>query len=150
MDYSNLNEKQVEFIIRTIKKLLNEMPKSFPLPSVSKVNETYKVRDENYNIDFKLHVYRGRIENRYSMHIRFSKNNMHLVRLCINSGTGHKNYADNTSVGKSHIHIYDVKSPTNEYAYGLDDYDFFEEDELIESFEKFLKFLSIEVREDNP
>lgn len=56
---------------------------------------------------------------------------MHLVLLCINSGTSHKNHAENTSVGKGHIHIYDAKSPTNEYAYSLDDYDFFEEDELI-------------------
>lgn len=54
------------------------------------------------NIAYKMHVYRGNIGYKYSVHLRFTNNNVHLIRLCIN-GSRHHN-EDGTIVGKNHLH----------------------------------------------
>lgn len=77
------------------------------------------------------------------MHIRFKQNNLHLVRLCINANNNHINKSDGTNVGRNHIHIYKSSEPDGLYAYELENHIFEASDELIESFQKFIKFLNI-------
>lgn len=141
-DLDKLTDKEVNELIAAIKESLNNLPGSFPL--VGKVNGDYKITDKNNQIDYTLHVYRGKINTtRYSIHIRFNHNHQHLVRLCINAGNNHINKSDGSKVGRNHIHIYDVSEPGYNRAFELNNYMFSESDMLIEAFLKFVKFLNI-------
>ena len=141
-DLDNLTDSEVKILIETMKELLDKTIQSEPL--IGKVNDDYRVKDYLNSIEYILHIYRGKFEpNRYSMHIRFTQNHLHLVRLCINASNNHINKSDKTNAGKNHIHIYDSFEEDMNYAYNLDNYIFDSEDSLIESFYKFIDFLNI-------
>lgn len=143
-DLDNLTDSEVKALIETIKELLDKTIQSEPIIGVAKVSEDYRVTDAINHIEYILHLHRGKLEaNKYSMHIRFTYNHIHLVRLCINAGNNHINKSDRTNVGKNHIHIYDSSTDSMEYAYNLDNYTFDKNDSLIESFYKFIDFLNI-------
>ncbi len=74
-----------------------------------------------------MHVYRGNIGYKYSVHLRFTDNNVHLIRLCIN-GSRHHN-EDETIVGKNHL-------PFNN------------SDELDATVEKFINYANIKGKEE--
>ncbi len=144
MDLDDLTDDQVNILIDSIKRSLDELPRFFPTITLYKVDGDYKIVDEKYEIEYVLHVYRGKHDiHRYSMHIRFKQNNLHLVRLCINANNNHINKSDGTNVGRNHIHIYKRSEPDGLYAYELENHIFEASDELIESFQKFIKFLNI-------
>nr|WP_231793346.1 hypothetical protein [Limosilactobacillus albertensis] len=94
-----------------------------------------------------MHVYRGNIGYKYSVHLRFTNNNVHLIRLCIN-GSRHHN-EDGTIVGKNHLHIYKYHdSHIEDYAYDLNHLPFDNSDELDAAVEKFINYANIKGKEE--
>lgn len=142
MDIDNLSDSEVVTLIKEIKHFLDHPV--FAFPQTGKYKKSEIVQDKINGIEYKLVIYRGNLENKYSMHIRFSENDIHLVRLCINGST-HTNKSDGTTVGKNHIHIYKNEEPVRkDYAYDLEKYNFVKTDDLANSFDKFIQFVSID------
>lgn len=141
MDLEKLTDNEVNMLIDEIKTSLTNI--SINIPLVGKYKMDMKVTGKTSNLVYSFHAYRGRIENKYSMHIRFKETNAHLVRLCIN-GSAHHN-SDGTKVSGNHIHIYRFNGKYPEsYAYPLEDYEFDENDPLDKALSNFIKLLHIE------
>lgn len=60
MDLDDLTDDQVNILIDSIKRSLDELPKFFPTIALYKVDGDYKIVDEKYEIEYVLHVYRGK------------------------------------------------------------------------------------------
>lgn len=141
MNIDNLSESEVVILIRNVKHFLDNPQVSIPLCGTYEFDEN--VQDPDSKIKYKLHARRGNLNIKYSIHIRFSDNNLHLVRLCIN-GPRHTNKLDNTKVSGNHLHIYDKNDPSHNHAYELEKYGkFISTDDLGKSFDKFLRFNNI-------
>lgn len=140
MNLDKLTDSEVATLIQSIKVFLNH-----PIlitPTIGKFKTEDSVSDKINGISYKLSIFRGNLDTKYSMHIRFGTNNYHLVRLCIN-GSRHHN-SDGSVLPKSHIHIYRFRNGTIEaYARQLDTTPFDKSDELAKSMEKFIKYVNI-------
>ncbi|MGN1272620.1 MAG: DUF6978 family protein [Lactobacillus sp.] len=144
IDTTKLTSQDVHDLIDEIKEFANQLSISIPLVGKFKLDK--EVIGKDTQISYRFHIYRGNIKIKYSLHLRFSDNNIHLVRLCIN-GTKHKNY-DGTETGKNHIHIYKYLSSedrTVEYAYDLNDFPFDPNDELTDAVAKFSQYINLKV-----
>lgn len=142
IDTTKLTSKDVRALIDEIKEFADQINISIPL--VGKYELNAEVIGKNTQLLYKFHIYRGNIAIKYSLHLRFSDNNIHLVRLCVN-GTKHKNY-DGTEVGRNHIHIYKYLSSEDrivDYAYGLDNFPFDSQDKLEDAVAKFNKYINL-------
>ena len=143
MDLEKLSDNEVDELINEAKNFLEKFVLRVPL---GKFNENRNVLGESSNLEYIWHAYRGRLDTKYSLQIRFKQNNKHLVRLCIN-GTRHHNY-DGTIIEGNHIHIYRyINNAVFDYAYSLDKYTFNSSDELGDAISKFLQF--VHIRDDN-
>lgn len=60
MDLDDLTDDQVNILIDSIKRSLDELPKFFPTITLYKFDGDYKIVDEKYEIEYVLHVYRGK------------------------------------------------------------------------------------------
>ena len=148
MDLDNLTDDEVKYLIlyikKSIDKTIDDINKEMPL--IGRIKKNIQVLDYENNINYILHIYRGEIENKYSMHIRFNENHIHLVRLCIN-GSNHIN-SDGTNGGRNHLHVYkNINNQHEDYAYDIMKYninEFSKNDNLLTSFDKFVKLLNIE------
>ncbi|MBP2056971.1 hypothetical protein J2Z60_000133 [Lactobacillus colini] len=139
MDLEKLTDNEVNELIHEAKHFLENFVLSVPL---GKFKENRNVLGESSNLEYIWFAYRGALESKYSLHIRFKQNNVHLVRLCIN-GSNHHNY-DGTIVNGNHIHIYKyANNNIFDYAYPLDDYIFNSTDKLGDAIHKFLNFVHI-------
>ncbi|QLL71026.1 hypothetical protein GTO83_06780 [Lactobacillus sp. 3B(2020)] len=145
MDTNNLSDSAVKELIQELKNFLK--PTTIDIPQLGKYKKEASLVGKRHGIEYKFHVYRGNIQVKYSIHLRFVKNDVHLVRLCIN-GTKHHN-EDGTVVGKNHIHIYKKHNDHIEsYAYDLKQFPFDESSELSEGVEKFLSYVNIRERDE--
>lgn len=139
MNPDKLTDDEVNQLIHEVKEFLDHP--SFNTPSFGKYRQEENLSDNSNGIIYKLHIYRGALESKYSMHIRFSSNNTHLVRLCIN-GSVHHNYDGNVS--GNHIHIYTFHNgQVLDYAYPLDQTPFNKSDDLAKSMDNFFKYVNI-------
>lgn len=95
-------------------------------------------------IEYKLHLYRHPLQaDRYSIHLRFTENNHHLIRIDINNGS-HRN-PDGIKIKQNHIHIYKYEEglPRDAYAFPLDT----DDSNIVSVFdalEYFLKYNNIQ------
>ncbi len=98
-------------------------------------------------IRYILHIRVGKFENRYSIHLRFIENNMHLLRLDV--GTGHSN-PDGTHISGDHIHIY-VSSEKHAkfFATPLEKSDFPNLNNLADALDAFLDYTNVKRRRRN-
>ena len=103
MNLDNLTDEEVKNLILITKQSIDKTIKCIneQTPFIGRVKRDIKVVDYENMINYTLHVYRGNLENKYSMHIRFNNNYYHLLRLCIN-GSFHNN-SDGTNVGRNHF-----------------------------------------------
>lgn len=111
------------------------------------INNSTEFIDEDNGILYILHIRRGRIADRYSIHLRFKENNIHLARVDINPPK-HEN-PDRTVLerGKHHIHIYtNAYKKRDSVAYLLSPSEFPNVTNIIEVFESFIKKVNIEER----
>lgn len=92
MDLSSLNDNEVKALIEELKNFLKEV--RIEILPIGKYKQVAEVVGKASGISYRLHIYRGLLENKYSMHLRFAENNIHLVRLCIN-GNKHHNICTN-------------------------------------------------------
>ena len=123
MNLDNLTDEEVKNLILITKQSIDKTIKCIneQTPFIGRVKRDIKVVDYENMINYTLHVYRGNLENKYSMHIRFNNNYYHLLRLCIN-GSFHNN-SDGTNVGRNHLHVYKIKNGQYEgYAYDITKY----------------------------
>lgn len=148
MELDTLTDIEVIALIKELKQFLNNPQINIPMFGRYKDEET--VVDVLNNIEYRFKAYRGNLDTKYSIHIRFLDNNTHLVRLCIN-GSNHTNN-DGSKVGRNHIHIYKFDGhEQTDYAYALDELPFNESnelpfnesDDLIKSVNKFIEFVNI-------
>lgn len=131
---------EVWLLIKQLKEFLNHPQIS--IPTVGKYKKECVVSEKNGNIEYKLKIYRGNLNVKYSLHLRFVGNNEHLVRLCINGSKHHND--DGTVISPNHLHIYDFHDNYIESkAYELDELPFDKHEDLSESAGKFLDFLKI-------
>lgn len=107
MNFDSLSSLEVELLIKSLKNLKGKFAATEPL--FGKINDDTELLDNKNGIEYKLHRYRNPIQlNRYSIHIRFVRNDFHLIRLDINNGT-HRN-PDGTLIQQNHMHIYDNRT----------------------------------------
>lgn len=141
MDTDSLAPNEVHSLINELKYFFKST--TFNIPQIGKYKKESYISGKTSNLEYKFYIYRGKIHYKYSMHLRFSNNDKHLVRLCIN-GTRHHN-EDGSVVGKNHIHIYTLHSDNHveDYAYDLKKFPFDPDNELDQAVEKFIKYLNI-------
>lgn len=140
MNIDSLGTAEVYALISETKEFLKHP--TFSVPTLGKYQKEAIVTGTTNHIEYKFKIYRGNLNIKYSMHLRFIENNKHLVRLCIN-GSRHHN-TDGTKVSPNHIHIYDFHDGYIEgKAYELDDVPFDKDDDLTVAVDKFLDFLNI-------
>lgn len=87
MNLDKLSNDEVLTLINEIKKCLSAI--QLQLPLIGKYKKELQLKGDNSQVEYVFHAYRGRIENKYSLHLRFKENNIHLVRLCINGSRHH-------------------------------------------------------------
>lgn len=141
MDLERLSDPEVTRLIGTFKSFIEKPIQLPPLVGCGKDDAT--VEDSVNGIHYLLHYYRGNLDNKYSIHLRFVGDNIHLVRLCIN-GSRHYN-EDGSFVGGNHIHIYHylTNGTVEAKVFSLDKTPFGNPQDLIEDLEKFLKYVHI-------
>ena len=117
MDIYNLDENQVQRLIRSLKLLQDDV--MFDDPLIGKIKDDHSLTDYENDIEYKFHRYRHPLDTkRFSMHIRFTESNDMLIRLDINNGT-HRN-PDGNVIDQNHIHIYNnALEQKDAYAYEL-------------------------------
>lgn len=149
-DVDNLSKTEVAELIKALKEPVNEDSFSSmyqqlvtALPVLT-TQQNQAVIDPGNNIQYVFHVKRSRFENRYSIHLRFKSNNIHLVRLDI--GMGHLN-PDGTRIDSDHIHFY-VEPGTDSKHFGmaLETSDFPVISTFIDAFDAFLRYTNIQLR----
>lgn len=140
MELDTLTDMEVSALIMELKHFLKNPKINVPMFGKYKQEET--VVDKLNNIEYKFKSYRGNLDTKYSIHIRFLDNHKHLVRLCIN-GSNHINN-DGKKVGKNHIHIYKFDGvEQSDYAYDLSKVPFDEHDDLAKAVNTFIEFVNI-------
>lgn len=135
----NLTDREVELLIKESKHALKDLAFNITLGKFKLDKELISTHNK---IEYRFHAYRGSLTTKYSIHIRFEENNLHLVRLCIN-GQKHHN-RDKTIVSGNHIHIYTTSSGSYEdYAYELSDFPFDKNKELGPALDDFMCYTHI-------
>lgn len=118
---------EVLTLIDEIKNCLSAI--QLQLPLIGKYKKELQLKGADSQVEYIFHAYRGRIDNKYSLHLRFKENNIHLVRLCING---------------NYIHLYRFNGQNVEaYAYPLIDFPFDEHDNLNDALNKFINYVHI-------
>lgn len=141
MDLDRLSDSEVFILVKSLKKLKKDL--NLEITNSGKIKRDEQVMGIYDGIEYKLHLYRNPIEERrYSIHLRFTENNHHLIRIDVNNGT-HRN-PDGIKIVQNHFHLYKFEEGLRRdaYAYPLD----CEADDLISiftAFEKFLEYNSI-------
>jgi hypothetical protein len=110
MDLNNLNKTEVEELLKVLKYPKNKTTYSKIYQELtsfaSSIKEDLMVYDIDYDLEYKLHIYRGKYEqSRFSISIRFKENNKHLLRLDVNPSNIHEN-PDGSKITGSHYHLY--------------------------------------------
>ncbi|MBN7275553.1 hypothetical protein GNF18_10410 [Ligilactobacillus pobuzihii] len=155
LDLNNLNEKDVSYLINTLKYPSQEFKVEDIFNTLTTLN-LYRVKKDAIvlgvidDIEYVLHVSVSKyfdIEKRYSIHLRFKDNNEHLIRVDVGSGHHNPNgYPDCSHI--DHIHIYNPDiEPHDAIAYPLSNYldQFPNVSIIIKAFEEFLVYTNIEM-----
>lgn len=141
LDLDKLSDSEVFILIKSLKSLKKEL--NIKMTSSGKIKRDEQVIGNHDGIVYKLHLYRNPIEDkRYSIHLRFTENNHHLIRIDVNNGT-HRN-PDNVLIKENHFHIYKFEEGLrrDSYAHPLDckGDDLFS---IFSAFENFLEYTNI-------
>ncbi|MDV7718305.1 hypothetical protein GA840_00185 [Pediococcus ethanolidurans] len=135
-----LAPKDVEKLIQEIKKFLNHSV--FHVPNRGRFVKEKSIIGTRSQIYYKFGIYRGNLTIKYSLHIRFFRNNVHLIRLCVN-GSRHHN-EDGSVIGPNHVHIYSFHDKHIESkAFNFSNFPFNELDSLEEAIIKFEKLVQL-------
>ena len=113
---NDLNDEDVQILLHRLKhpsRLLDLQKLENALISLTsdEIDETKSIVDTIDDIEYWLHFFCGDPllpKPRYSIHLRFKKSNIHLIRIDI--GTPHKNPGQKRLNYEPHMHIY-----TNRY-----------------------------------
>lgn len=140
MNLNELSTNQVYLLLTEVKIFLNHP--NLNIPKIGHYRHESVVIDRLNTISYKLHIYRGKLINKYSLHLRFTSTNTHLVRLCINGPIHHND--DGSRIGRNHIHIYTYHDGYIEnYAHSLDNFPFKETTNLEEAIEAFMRYIHL-------
>jgi hypothetical protein len=110
-DENNLTDEEVQHLLHVLKHpshLLDLKKLTNALISLTsdEIDETKSIIDEIDGIEYWLHFYCGDpllLKPKYSIHLRFKKSNIHLIRVDI--GSAHRNPGQKRS-REPHMHIY--------------------------------------------
>lgn len=146
-DINNLQDDEINILLDALKKpkriiSFNKMYSDISTALfLGPMDEDQEIVDNENGIKYIFHIRRSRFEERYSIHLRFKRNSMHLLRLDI--GTGHEN-PDGTRINEDHIHIY-VSSQKHAKYYGtaLKLSDFPNVHTFVEALDSFLLYTNI-------
>ncbi|API89394.1 hypothetical protein BKP56_09070 [Marinilactibacillus sp. 15R] len=140
------SDKNIDKLIKSLKQptklfILNDISQevSSLIGSVDVDERVIGIADD---IEYKLVIIRGpRDINRYSIHLRFKENNIHLIRVDI--GGGHR-YPDGTRLNEPHVHfISDPFNQTNKEVVTLKEANFPNVDTILDAFEAFICYTNI-------
>lgn len=142
MDLNHLEDNEVTDLISSNKhftyrqELLDIQNRVTDL--IGKIDFTGSVNDNNFDINYKIKVYRGKRDiNRYSIHIRFEDVHHHLVRIDIGS---HHN-----DIKEDHIHIYNKNcEPRSNNVLPISKSNFPLPNDIIDALDKFLDYNNIQ------
>lgn len=152
VDLNALNDQDIKYLINALKN----PTEVFTIKDIQDklcTLDLYGCREDAVilgiidNIEYVLHIKTSKnyIEvNRYSIHLRFKKNNEHLIRLDV--GSGHNNPPGYSSCKNvSHIHIYNPNViPHDCIAIPLEESDFPNITTIIKAFDNFLGYTNIQ------
>lgn len=109
MDFNNLSNQEVEVLIKRLKNPSNRLSYDTVNKKLTAMFNSIDITEsiiDDGEVEYFLHIYRGNYDlSRFSFHIRFKDNNVHLVRVDINPSGKHVN-PDGSVIADSHIHIY--------------------------------------------
>lgn len=106
MEIYNLSSNEVNRLIKSLKTFKESA--TFKKPILGKIKDDTPLIDYENQIEYKFHRYRHPLDStRFSLHMRFTENNDHLIRLDVNNGT-HRN-PDGRKIEQNHLHIYNRK-----------------------------------------
>lgn len=148
MAYQHFSDADVINLVRAFKEFL-QAPIQLPALIGRTKDDTF-VEDSVNHIHYVLHYFRGNLENKYSIHLRFSSDHTHLVRLCVN-GSRHYN-SDGTFEEGNHLHLYhyvEALDLIEARVYPLNDLDFANPEQLIIDLEKFIAYVNIQTAQSD-
>lgn len=155
IDLNNLTKDNINYLLHSLKypsKLLEvqEIRNKLLSLHVNRYKKDTMVIGVVDNIQYILHVFIPKyksIDERYSIHLRFTDTYEQLIRVDI--GSGHHNpkgYPDCSNV--DHVHIYNPdKLPHDIIAYPLKKFNFPNINNIIEAFDEFLEYTNIKLKE---
>lgn len=152
MDTKDLSPKEVEQLLNSLKfpkKVLGlqEIWDKLTKLELDSIKSSTEIIDEDNDVLYILHIHRGRIGDKYSMHLRFKDNNIHIARVDINPPK-HEN-PDGTVLerGQHHIHIYSNSyKKRDSIAYVLSPAEFPNVSNIVNVLESFIHKIKIEER----
>lgn len=145
MEISNLDDSQVDSLIKELKEILNKLDINSLSTPFGRIDSRHSLISDINGINFALSIYRGNKESgRFSLDLRFKETHDCLVRLDINGGP-HKN-PDGTISPSSHIHIYsNAYDKKDGYAYPIDINDFPNIENLYYASISFFDYTNIKI-----
>ena len=153
MNYSNLDDAQVQEIINRLKHPKNQLTFDQIYNTISamfgKIEVDETIIDDD-DIQYILHIFRGRLNNeRFSIHLRLKDFHDHIVRVDIHPSNRHINPDVKVIIG-SHIHIYSNKHDKRDsIAIPLKDSNFPNVNQIIDVFTEFISYTNIRKEKDN-
>ena len=147
MDLDNLNNQEVQILINRLKEPKNRLSYDKIHHQLSSLFGTIDIDEaviDDDDIEYILHIYRGRIKStRFSIHLRFKDNHQHLVRIDIDPSGRHQN-PDGTIVTSDHIHIYSNQFDKRDIiAIPLEQANFPNVQTIVDAFREFENYTNI-------
>lgn len=153
MNYSNLDDAQVQEIINRLKYPKNQLSFDQIFNTISSMFGRIEVDEtiiDDDDIQYIFHIFRGRINNeRFSIHLRFKDFYDHIIRIDIHPSNKHVNPDGKIIIG-SHIHIYSNKQDKRDaIAIPLEDSGFPNVNQIVDVFTEFISYTNIGKEKDN-
>lgn len=151
MDYGNLNDQEVQWVIKKLKypkKLLLFEEIKITISSLFGRIDVDELIVDNDDIQYLFHIFRGkRNPERFSIHLRFKETHDILVRVDINPSNKHIN-PDGKIILGNHIHIYSNKYPKRDsIAIPLEESNFPNINTISDVFSEFIRYTNIREEE---
>lgn len=147
MDYTNLDDKQLQALIERLKYPKNTISYHKIDKIIASLFGTIDINEaiiDDDDIEYVLGIYRGKYNvQKFTIHLRFKETHDHLIRIDVHPTGRHLN-PDGTIITDSHIHIYSNQYKKHDaIAIPLDEFNFPNVRTIIEVYDEFVKMVNI-------
>lgn len=142
MELNQLTESEVYILIQSLKNFKKKI--NIDTTMSGRIKRDDLILGVHDGIEYKLHLYRHPLQSdRYSIHLRFTENNHHLIRVDVNNGS-HRN-PDGKVVKQNHFHIYKYEEGLTRDAYAFPlETKYSDLTSIFDALEQFLKYNNIQ------